>query len=73
MDRLVISEDDIDRFFEAATEAAAMCNKGRACPSPIYCGCPFKHVLKMPDDCRRTRVSHWVVLLKRLAEMEGTI
>ena len=68
-----ITDEELNRLYEPAKEAAAMCNEGKACPTPIYCGCPFKHVLNMPEDCKRTTVSQWVILLMKLSKLEGTI
>ena len=73
MSKLVMTNEDVDRFYDVAARATAMCNEGKACPTPIYCGCPFKHVSTMPEDCKRTTVAKWIVLLRRLAELEGSI
>lgn len=73
MEKLSITEKDIDWFYEVAARSAAMCNEGKACPTPIYCGCPFKHVFRMPQDCAKTTVAQWIVLLKMLSSMQGTI
>ena len=73
MSKLVMTNEDVDRFYETAARATAMCNKGKACPTPIYCGCPFKHVSKMPQDCKKTTIKQWIVLLRCLENLEGTI
>ena len=70
MEKLSITEKDIDWFYDVAARSAAMCNEGKACPTPIYCGCPFKHVLNMPEDCKRTTVSQWIILLMKLSKLE---
>jgi len=68
-----LTEEDWDEFGEVANRMTDLCYKHGICPSSIYCGCPFKHVVEMPGDCMYTMPDHWVLLLKRLAEMEGTI
>ncbi len=68
-----LTEEDWDEFGEVANRMADICNRPGTCPSPIYRACPFKHVVEMPGDCMYTMPDHWVLLLKKLAEMEGTI
>ena len=73
MIEVTVTDGDIDRFKEVATRMAGMCREGKYCPTPIYCGCPFKHVSEMPRDCMKTTAAQWIVLLKCLSELEGTI
>ena len=58
---------------DTAQMMAEICNDGRRCMSPIYCGCPFRDVKEQPKDCKLITKEHWLKLMKLLATMEGSI
>jgi len=67
-----LTDEDFEEFGEVANRMVDKCYTQGICPSPLYNACPFKHVVDT-GDCQFTTQEQWIVLIKRLADMEGTI
>ena len=68
-----ITEEMEEEFGEIAEQMADKCHYEKICPSPLYLACPFEHVKTMPQDCRFTTKKQWIILLDKLADLQGTI